>query len=154
MSGFLDIGEAGIVWNESKELFYWKFDVRLHETEDVICILSPSFTTQFGERVYIWLYINSDGTRYRANATSVFLVTVSRATNSPFPSSHVTISFRSHDCNYFYLIPLDSNNAFSLSREDSIVQAVHGLQNFVSTTELVQSATGDGTICLGARLFK
>ena len=146
--GFLDIGETGIVWNESQELFRWRFDICPHEAEDIICILSPSFTTQFGDRVYIRLYINSDCTRYRANATSIFLVTVAKAKNSL--SSLVTNVFRSH--NYFNLSPLDSKNAFSLGRKDNIVQAVHGLQEFVPTTELAQSTTG-GTICLGVQFI-
>ena len=145
---FIDVGETGTIRQRSGEIFHWSFHFYQHEAEDSVCIISPLFTTCFGDRVYIQLYINSDGSVYKANTTSIFLVTVGRAKNSP--PFHVTTVYQTH--NYFSLMLLDSNNAFSLSRQESVTQFVHGRKEFVLTAELACPTTG-GVVDLEIQIF-
>ena len=148
---FHDFGARGEIRNESEGTFHWRFDLQdQYEVEDIVGISSSMFTNQFGDRVYARIYINSDGSKYQANAVSVFLVTMARRKNSLSPINyHTTIVLRN---GYFSLVPMDPHTAFLLGRDDSVIQAVYGCQNCVSVTELLQSITG-GTVCLGVQFL-
>lgn len=138
---FLNTGVMGEVLDDNEGTFRWRFGFRdRFGVEDIIGISSPVFANQFGDRVYARLYINSDGSTYRANAVSIFLVIMARHKNSLSPINYfTTVVLRD---GYFTLVPMDPHTAFSLGRDESIIQAVYGCQNFVSVTELIQSTTG------------
>lgn len=145
-----DVGEVGNIREARDGTFHWRFDTQnLVHAEKITSVSSQPFRDQFGNKIYLRLYLNSNGTRYKANTASFFVVMIARSRPSPLTlplDRRVSVALHN---NRHSLVQLKSDCDFSLGRHDDRVrnEVVSGCRDFVSVDKLRQTAKC-GTVCI------
>ena len=141
-----DVGEQGYIYQEGDGIFHWRFGIQdLFQIENttIKIISSPSICppNQLREQVVFRLYLNSDGTSCKAQATAFF---VTMAYNLIIiHNGRVSVTLHHH----LRSIQLVRDCDTSVDGSDDTVRVICGCPNFFSMDTMRQSAKA-GIVCI------